>query len=191
MTRVMERTVVLANRDLPSTSHDRCKLMSLLLRSSSEFESDSSDMESQAGRSRHKSESKQCRRDQSRRRISAEVTDGKRHKNKRESSQSSDEKDRGKSDKSPTDASISSEENRNSHNNHNIKTREGEEKLRVMLTINCCFKITVNYRMYRLADTSFKDDRRVSKNVTKMVKRMTAQIKPHTFDMTELDSRKF
>lgn len=92
---------------------------------------------------------------------------------------SDDEKDRQSSDKSSADVNSSSEEDRASPE---TKTCYDENKLMVIRSVNYGFKVAVDYRKYRLADTSLKYDRTVTKNVTKMAKRMTNQMKAHTFD---------
>lgn len=54
--------------------------------------------------------------------------------------------------------------------------------MRVIHPGNYHFKAAVYYRTYGLADTLLKYGRTVQKNVVKMAKRMTACMKPHTFD---------
>lgn len=62
-------------------------------------------------------------------------------------------------------------------------TRCYEEKLEVIDLVRYCFKKAVDYRTFRLVDTSTKYNRTVSKYIFKMSKRMTTQKKPHTFNL--------
>lgn len=45
-----------------------------------------------------------------------------------------------------------------------------------------CFKMAVDYRTYRLANTSMKYDRSISEYILKRAKHMNMQMKPHTFN---------
>lgn len=144
-TPVMKLAVVLAENEMPSINNDRRGSISPPLRSSSASGSDSSDTEGRAGRFRHKLETKRGGRGRSRGQIGSEDINGKRSKNMSEFSQSSEDENRRMSDMSSTDASISSEDNRN---HRKMKTREEEEKLRVIRPVNHRFKIAIGYRTY-------------------------------------------
>lgn len=74
------------------------------------------------------------------------------------------------------------------HNRRRAKTRDNGDKLKVIRLVNCRLKEAVDYGKFRLEDASPKYNTTVSKNVAKMAKRMTALMKPHTFDPFHLIS---
>lgn len=59
-------------------------------------------------------------------------------------------------------------------------TRRRDAKLEVAHPVSRRFEKAVDYHSYRLADTSTKYDRFVSKYIAKVAKRMTARMKGHT-----------
>lgn len=67
--------------------------------------------------------------------------------------------------------------------NKDRRSRHGrEEHLPVIQIIHNCFKDAVEYRTYRLDNQYTLYDHTVSKNIAKMSKRFSTQMKPHTFD---------
>lgn len=64
----------------------------------------------------------------------------------------------------------------------NCSTYRVEEKLEVIHHVNHPFKKAGNCRTNRLADTSTKYNKNVSKYIAKMAKCITAQMKPHTYN---------
>lgn len=62
------------------------------------------------------------------------------------------------------------------------KALDGEDKLKRVNAVKYRINVAVDYRSYRLLDTSPKHDSTVSKSVAKMPNRMKAPMKPHAFD---------
>lgn len=169
--RELNRTAKVAGSDRLSNPNDRRRSMSQLLRMTSDSGKDSSDEQGRDGCSHLKTETKKGRRGRSPKRHHQEDIDGKRSKNKHECFQSSVNDDRHMSGTSSTDANSSSEER---HDRCRAKPSNGEDKLKVIRLANYRFKVVVDYRMYRLTDTSPIYDRTMSKNVAKIAKRMKA-----------------
>lgn len=61
--------------------------------------------------------------------------------------------------------------------------RRLRDGLAVIHTVSNLFRRIVDYRKYQLANTSSKYDHTVVKTISKMTKRLKAQMKPHTFDL--------
>lgn len=107
--------------------------------------------------------------------------EGRKSKRYEESSSSSPASD-AESDNTSSDSLEGSSTPESVHRRGRRTKKDLGDWLDVIHTVTTRFRRAVNYRMYQLANKWSKYNYTVSKNIIYMVKRMTGQMKPHTFD---------